>query len=226
MNPVLVSTWGQPKKYFRSFLMSAELNDIDPQNADPDDWPGADWTEIPWHKKSEAQARFVRENVDKFSHFMFTDSYDIVFAAGWDEILRKFEALNSPIVFGAECYCWPPSIKASRYPETPHRCKYINAGMWIARADVALQFTTDLAARAAQRVLCDQGNVAEMFLSKQYPMVLDTTCSLLFCCNMDSLSHLDLSGVRPKTKDTGEEPVVFHGNGASRLDDIINCLGV
>lgn len=225
MNPVLVSTWGPtPKKYLPAFLATAKRNGLNPQNFDDTDWPGADWTQIPWYRKSEGQARFVREHATEFTHFIFTDSYDVVFAAGMDEILRKFQALNSPIVFGAECYCWPDVNQAGLYPANPHRCRYINAGFWMATTEAAIPFTSDLAAIAAKREKCDQGIVTDMLLSKRHPIVLDSTCSLCFCMNMDSPIYLDLSGTRPKTTDTGEEPCLFHGNGASPIIPVLQCL--
>jgi hypothetical protein len=221
--PVLVSTWGPPKKYFLAFLETCKRQGLEPQNADPTDWGSDDYRVIPWWKKSAAQARFVREHAGEFTHFCFTDSYDVVFAAGWEEILRKFEAFNSPIVFGAECYCWPDINQAGLYPANPHRARYINAGFWMATAEAAEIFTKDLAEIAAQpNAKCDQGIVADMFLSRKHPIVLDTACSILFCCNLDSRDYLDLTlpGTRPRTKDTGEEPCIFHGNGASRLEEI------
>lgn len=225
MKPVLASTWGPThKKYLSAFLDTCKRNGLEPQNFDPTDWPGRDWTEIPWYRKSEGQARFVSENADKYDVFMFTDSYDVVFAAGWDEILAKFAAFNSPIVFGSECYCWPDQTQIPLYPRTPHRCKYLNAGFWMATTEAAEMFTRDLAEIAARREKCDQGIVTDMFLSKKHPIALDNTCSLLFCCNMDSLSYLDLSGPRPKARDTGETPCLFHGNGASPLFDIIRTI--
>jgi hypothetical protein len=221
MKPVLVSTWGPtPKKYLGAFLDTAKRNGLEPQNFDDTDWPGADWTQIPWYRKSEGQARFVQENVDKYDVFLFTDSYDVVFAAGWDEILAKFTAINSPIVFGAECYCWPDQAQMPLYPPTRHRCKYLNAGMWMATREAALTFTAELAEIAARREKCDQGIVTDMFLAKKHPIALNTSCSLCFCCNMDSLEFLDLSGPRPQARDTGELPCLFHGNGASDLRGI------
>lgn len=225
MKPVLVSTWGpSPKKYLGAFLDTARRQGMEPQNFDATDWPGADWTQIPWYKKSEGQARFVHENADKYTHFIFTDSYDLVFAAGYEEIIAKFEKLNSPIVFAAECYCWPDQANVQRYPSNNLRCRFLNAGMWIATAEAALPFTLDLALIAAQREKCDQGIVTEMFLSGRYGIALDGTCSLCFCMNMDSPSYLDLSAPRPKTKDTGEEPCLFHGNGASPLLEVIRHI--
>lgn len=221
MKPVLVSTWGPtPKKYLGAFLDTAKRQGLDPQNFDATDWPGADWTTIPWYRKSEGQARYVREHASEFTHFVFTDSYDVVFAAGMDEIMAKFEKINSPIVFAAECYCWPKLEQAALYPPTPHRCKYLNAGMWIATTEAAIPFTEELAAIAAKREKDDQQIVVDMFLSKRHPIELDRACSLCFCCNMDSLRYLDLNGPRPITIDTIEQPCVFHGNGASDLRSI------
>jgi hypothetical protein len=226
VRPVLVSTWGPThKKYLGAFLDTAKRNGLEPQNFDDTDWPGADWTTIPWYRKSEGQARFVQDNADKYDVFLFTDSYDVVFQAGWDEILAKFQKLNSPIVFGAESYCWPDINQAGRYPPTPARCPYLNAGMWIATREAAIPFTQELAAIAAKREKCDQGICADMFLGKQHPIVLDTACSLLFCCNMNSLDFLHLEqGKRPQCKDTGEMPAMFHGNGGSDLLRVIRTF--
>jgi len=227
MKPVLVSTWGpSPKKYLGAFLDTAKRQGMEPQNFDPTDWPGADWTQIPWYRKSEGQARFVRENADKYSLFIFTDSYDVVFAAGYDEIIAKFEKLNSPIVFASECYPWPDPGQASLYPLTRHRCKFLNAGMWIATTQAAIDFTTELAQISALRGKCDQGIVVDMFLAKKHPIELDRTCSLCFCMNMGSNILLDLGQPfeRPRCKDTGEEPCMFHGNGASPLLEVIRHI--
>lgn len=219
-----VSTWGDSRKFFGAFMETARRNGLNPINADPNNWPGTSWENIEWFRKSEAQARFVRENWNTYTHFMFTDSYDVVFGAGEWEILDKFKALKSPIVFAAECCPWPKKEQAVLYPPTDHRCKYLNAGFWMATAEAALPFVDDLAAIASKREQCDQGIVVDMFLSGRHPIKLDTACSIAFCCNLNSLDFLDLSGMRPKTTDTNQEPCLFHGNGNSPLGAVIACL--
>jgi len=223
MKPVCVSTWGDSRKYFTSFIETAKRNGIDPVNADPEVWPGTDWKDIEWLRKSQAQAKFVREHLDKFTHFMFVDSYDVVFATGWEEILDKYERIDSPIVFAAECCPWPLAEQAYMYPHTPNRTKFLNAGGWIATADAAMALLTDIETAAAKRDQCDQGIAVDAFLSQKHPIVLDTACSLWFCCNLDSLNYLDLSG-RPRTTDTMQYPCMFHGNGGSSLHGIIDAL--
>lgn len=222
MKPCLVSTWGPtPKKYLLAFFDTCKRQGLEPQNFDHTDWEGGgDWQKMPWYRKSEGQARFVREHAGEYTHFIFTDSYDIVFAAGMDEIMRKFEALESPIVFASECYCWPNLEQSALYPTTIHRCKYLNAGMWIATTEAALPFTEELAAIASKREKDDQQIVVDMFLSKRHPIELDRTCSIAFCCNIDSLNYLRAEGDRMVTIDTEEKPCLFHGNGASDLRGI------
>ncbi len=218
MNPVLVSTWGSPRKFLTTYLESARRHGLSPHNSDPTDWPSPG----EWWRKSMSQASFVQEHAREYSHFMFTDSYDVVFAAGWDEIMAKFEKFNSPIVFASEYWCWPDTGQGKDYPETTHRCRFLNAGFWMATAEAAIAFTKDLSHIAEQRKKCDQGIVVDMLLSKKYPMVLDTACSICFCMNGPSPEFLDMSGPRPKTIDTGEEPCLFHGNSGMNLNPLIH----
>lgn len=228
MNPACVSTWYlNGTKHFQAFMATAKKNGIEPQNADASKWEGRDWTEIPWHKKTDGYLKFARENQDKYSHMMFVDSYDILFAAGWDEIMEKYLKFEAPIVIGAECYCWPNLELASQYPATPHRCKYLNAGFWMAETKMALWFLEECVSRR-KLGQDDQSLMVDIFLdfynSVRPMMKLDTACSVLFCCNMDSLDFLELRDGRPTCTDTGEKPCLFHGNGASPLQVVSGML--
>lgn len=223
IKPAAVSTWHKPAKYFFQFMSTARRNGIEPFNADDSDWGGLDWTRIQWWKKIEAQQRFVLEHPE-FTHVMFTDSLDVVFAAGWDEITAKYLAYNSPIVFGTESYCWPKKEQASLYPETNHRSKYLNAGFWMATREAAIPFLAEAAKRAATHTQCDSGIFVDLFLSKQWPIVLDNKCSLLYCMNNGSAEFLEKRDGRPTCVNTGEKPCLFHGNGASPLNIAIDML--
>lgn len=224
--PVAVSTWFDNQKYFPQFIESARRNGIELHNADSSTWGGNDWRVIQWWKKSDAQARFVREHAAEHTHFMFTDSYDIIFAAGWDEILTKFESYQSPIVFGTERYCWPKLEQAALYPPCPYPTRFLNAGFWMATTEWALKMATILAEQAAKKDRCDSAICVDLFLSKTMPIVLDNKCSLLYCMNMDSASHLAFENGRIKALETGENPCVLHGNGGSSMDSIVKWLGL
>lgn len=224
IKPIAVSTWYKPIKHFDDFQRTAAKHGIELHNCDDTDWGGLDWTKIQWWKKIEAQHRFITEHPEP-THFMFTDSYDIVFAAGWDEIMAKYLGYQSPIVFGTECYCWPRQDQAPLYPQTPMRSKFLNAGMWIGERQAALQLLEEAVKMAATHTKCDSGIFVDLFLSKRFPVKLDNSCSLLFCCNMDSLEYLEKAeNGRPRCKDTGEYPCVFHGNGSSPVNEVIEML--
>jgi hypothetical protein len=223
MNPCAVSTWFGRDKYFDAFMATSKKHGIDVQNADPEFWPGTSWQDKHWFRKTEAQYRFTVDHPE-FTHFMFTDSYDVVFAAGWPEIMEKYVALNSPLVFAAECYPWPDTKQAELYPPTEHRCKYLNAGFWMGEASAAREFLRDASTIAGKREQCDQGIFVDLFLTKKHPMKLDTACSICFCCNMDSLNYMELRDGRPTCIDTGEKPCLFHGNGNAPLLEVIKML--
>lgn len=227
MNPVCVSTWHlDGAKHFAAFMATAKRNGIDPQNADSSRWEGRDWKEIPWHKKTDAYLKFAKEHRSDFSHFMFVDSYDILFAAGWWEIMQKYEKAGASLVIGAECYCWPNLDLAGQYPETPHRCKYLNAGFWMGTSSTAIWFLEECV-RRRKPGQDDQSLMVDVFLHANTSpglIALDTACSLLFCCNMNSLDFLELKDGRPTCKDTGEKPCLFHGNGSSPLNVVAGML--
>lgn len=223
-NPATISTWHDSNyKYTPYFLKSAARYGITIHNADNSSWGGPDWRDIQWYKKTLAQIKFVREHPE-FTHFMFTDSHDFIFAAGWDEILFKYRQYDSPIVFGSECYPWPKPEQASLYPPWPGRCRYLNAGFWIGTAPAALSLLEVMEQKAVQKIQCDQGFTVDLFLSGKHPIKLDNKCSLLHCCNMDSLEFLRQHGDRIINTETNELPCCFHGNGASPLQKIIEWL--
>lgn len=226
MNPVCVSTWhGGGSKYFDAFLSTARKHGIEPQNADDSKWEGADWRTIPWHKKLEAYLRYVQNHQGHYTHFLFCDSYDVVFAAGWDEIMRKWhENFDSSVIFGTECNPWPRKDQAPLYPMTLCRSKYLNAGFWMATFEYSL-IVLQWVLRNREPGQCDQGALVNFFLSHQATAQLDNACSLFFCCNLDSLDFLRKGqDGRPITADTGQQPCLFHGNGNSPLHQVIKIL--
>lgn len=226
MRHVAVSTWCDTRKFGNQFLETAKRCGIEPQNADPERWPGTDWRDLPWWRKSAAQAKFIREHADEYDLFMCTDSFDILFSAGWDEIEAKYLAMNSPIVFGTERYCWPKLEQAELYPPCPYPTRFLNAGMWIATTEWALKMATYLSEQAAKKDRCDSAICVDLFLSKTMPIALDNKCSLLFCCNMDSMDHLGFENGRIKALETGEFPCLWHGNGNSDLHRLFKWLNL
>lgn len=229
MNPVCVSTWVEGGcKYFDSFIKTCEKHSINPKNADETVWPPSTVPairDLEWFRKSMAQAQFVRDHEKEYSHFMFVDAYDVVFAAGWPEIMEKFQSYNTPILFGAECCCWPPDPElCARYPQTNRRCKYLNAGFWMGETWAIAPLVEELDMLSMKKEKCDQAILRDLFLSGRHPAKLDTECKILMCCNLDSHDFIEMKLGRWTNTETGQSPCLFHGNGASDLSRLIPAL--
>uniref|UniRef100_A0A8B9JXB0 PLOD1-3-like GT domain-containing protein n=1 Tax=Astyanax mexicanus TaxID=7994 RepID=A0A8B9JXB0_ASTMX len=59
---------------------------------------------------------------------LFVDSYDLIFAGGPDEILRKFQQANHKLMFAAEGVIWPDSRLAEKYPYVRSGKRFLNSG--------------------------------------------------------------------------------------------------
>lgn len=63
-------------------------------------------------------------------------SYDLIFAGGPEEILRKFQQANHKVLFAAEGLVWPDKQLADKYPLVRTGKRYLNSGgrFWIWKA--------------------------------------------------------------------------------------------
>lgn len=55
-------------------------------------------------------------------------SYDLIFAGGPEELLRKFQQANHKVVFAAEGLVWPDKRLADKYPLVRSGKRYLNSG--------------------------------------------------------------------------------------------------
>ena len=55
-------------------------------------------------------------------------SYDLIFAGGPDEILRKFQQANHKVLFAAEGLVWPDKRLVDKYPSVRSGKRFLNSG--------------------------------------------------------------------------------------------------
>lgn len=55
-------------------------------------------------------------------------SYDLIFAGGPEEILKKFQQANHKVLFSAEGLIWPDKQLAEKYPSVRSGKRYLNSG--------------------------------------------------------------------------------------------------
>lgn len=56
------------------------------------------------------------------------NSFDVVFAGGPEEVLKKFQKTNHKIVFAADGLLWPDKRLADKYPVVHIGKRYLNSG--------------------------------------------------------------------------------------------------
>jgi len=66
---------------------------------------------------------------------LFSDAYDVYYCGDKKTILERYAALKSPIVFGAERFCWPDADRAYPPENLTHYFPYLNSGLFIGRVD-------------------------------------------------------------------------------------------
>ncbi|KAM4772006.1 procollagen-lysine,2-oxoglutarate 5-dioxygenase 2 isoform 2-T2 [Rhinophrynus dorsalis] len=82
------------------------------------------------------KVRLLKESLESFTDqedlvVLFTDSYDVIFAGGPEEVLKKFQEANHKVVFAAEGLIWPDKRLADKYPVVRSGKRFLNSGGFI-----------------------------------------------------------------------------------------------
>jgi hypothetical protein len=95
---------------YKQFIRSAKIFDLDVDVFGLNqEWLGGDMANGPG---GGFKINLLRKGLEKYKDekdliLMFTDSYDVVFASGKDEILQKFKNTQSNMLISSEDFCWP-----------------------------------------------------------------------------------------------------------------------
>lgn len=164
---------------------------------------------------------------------LFTDAFDVMFTGSSEDILTAFLAEKAPIIFSAECGCWPHVIEdvnvcLHKYPSSPTPYRYLNSGTWIGYAKEATEMLAEVIRGAGNNFAQanDQKLVADMYISGKHGIKLD------FYNKLFQSMHMTLDRPLPycnpvkdivRTKDgrflnerTNSKPAVLHFNGGGK----------
>jgi hypothetical protein len=168
---------------------------------------------------------FFEQYVTDYTHILFCDAYDVVFASDLSRITETFLSFKSAIVFSTERRCWPDPNRV--YPECATPYRFLNSGLWMGEIKAAKEMINRILLNGVPlENLSDQQLYTEMFLSGNAPITLDYKCSL-FQSLYGSVDDLEINqSGRIKNRITGESPLVFHGNGSSSLYSVLLHLGL
>lgn len=95
-------------------------------------YPG--WIEI----KVDGLLRELK-NIDRsnFSHILFTDSVDVFFMSGLEEIIEKYHHFGSPDILVSGCPIPQNTIDVDHLFPSENRFRYLHCGQYIATIDAA-----------------------------------------------------------------------------------------
>ncbi|XP_076804247.1 procollagen-lysine,2-oxoglutarate 5-dioxygenase 1-like isoform X1 [Clavelina lepadiformis] len=151
----------------------------------------------------------------------FTDSYDVVFTAGKEEILTKFKEFNARIVFSAESTIWPDGLLENRYPEVTFGKRFLCSGGIIGYADT---FWSTITKWNVEDTDSDQLYYTKIYLNAtlrtQLNATLDHTSTLVQNINfakyeLEMVEEDTLTRIKNLKYST--LPSVIHGNGPSKI---------
>ncbi|XP_065060867.1 procollagen-lysine,2-oxoglutarate 5-dioxygenase 1-like isoform X1 [Rhopilema esculentum] len=190
-------------------------------------WRGGDIANGPGggHKINILKNALKEYKDDNSTIVMFTDSYDVVFTAGADVILKKFLKFDANIVFSAEDFCWPDKSLASSYPAVPEGYKYLCSGGIIGYAN---NFNQLINFEKVGNTDDDQLYYTRIYLKHrdEFKIKLDHKGDIIQNLNGNS-EDVELTFDSKDVKLTNTRfqtvPAVVHGNGPSK--SILNHFG-
>ena len=152
---------------------------------------------------------------------LFTDAWDVFFAAGIGEMETKFKAFGRPFVFSTELILWPEELaNIGEYPPAPTRWRYINGGGMIGYA-LALEemyFKAWSPDGNDPRLRPEWSNQQALNLwvirhPEDFAGCLDHQCSIFQTLAHGAHRSIEIRDGRIYNAETGQYPCVVHGQG-------------
>uniref|UniRef100_A0A3P8ZHE2 procollagen-lysine 5-dioxygenase n=1 Tax=Esox lucius TaxID=8010 RepID=A0A3P8ZHE2_ESOLU len=155
------------------------------------------------------------------------DSYDLIFAGGPDEILRKFQEANHKVLFSAEGLIWPDKRLQDKYPAVRSGKRFLNSGGVIGYAPFVNQIVEQWNLHDNDD---DQLFYTKIYLDpqqrvKRFGLGLDLEVNVLQLSLAADEVLLKFGTERVRVRNTVFDtlPVVIHGNANTKI--YLNYLG-
>ncbi|XP_076320544.1 LOW QUALITY PROTEIN: procollagen lysyl hydroxylase [Tachypleus tridentatus] len=200
-------------------------------------WEGGDVLRYPGGGQ---KVNLLRKEMEKHKDkddliILFTDSYDVIFTGGPEEILKKFYKSKAKVLFSAEGFCWPDESLAKLYPKPEKGKRYLNSGVCLGFSHTGFMgFAPQIYKIVSHEVIGnmddDQLFYTKVFLQedlrKDLSIKLDHKADIFQNLN-GAVGDVEL---RFSSKDSylhntayGTNPIIIHGNGPSKV--VLNSLG-
>lgn len=191
-------------------------------------WRGGDYMGAPGGGQKVRLLKAALEEVkDQDKVILFIDSYDVVFASGPKELLKKFQQARHNVVFSSETLIWPDRHLEDKHPHVREGNRFLGSGGFIGYLPNMKELVADWSGEDDDS---DQLFFTKIYIDaakrKSINITLDSKCRL-FQNLHGSLDEVVLKfedgRVRARNLLSDTLPVVIHGNGPTKLQ--INYLG-
>ncbi len=161
---------------------------------------------------------------------LWTDSFDVVFAAHPDEIAERYLKLwgMQPVLYNAEKGIWPRGDLADRFPECGTPWRYLNCGLILAPPAEILKVLEwmdldgipgdciDVLRPGFKCEPNDQAWHQMAWSARPTAMLLDTQCDIFQSCSGCEASEFEWGSKHFVNVATGTTPAIWHFNGNSK----------
>uniref|UniRef100_A0A7N6BZL3 Prolyl 4-hydroxylase alpha subunit domain-containing protein n=1 Tax=Anabas testudineus TaxID=64144 RepID=A0A7N6BZL3_ANATE len=191
-------------------------------------WQGGDYMSAPGGGQ---KVRLLKAALDKMKDedriILFIDSYDVVFASGPKELLKKFQQAGHKVVFSSESLIWPDRHLQDKHPHVKEGNRFLGSGGFIGYVPNIREMVSDWTGEDDES---DQLFFTKIYIDpakrKSINITIDSKCRLFQNLNgaLDEVVLKFEDGrVRARNVLYDTLSVVIHGNGPTKLQ--INYLG-
>uniref|UniRef100_UPI0037E7992F procollagen-lysine,2-oxoglutarate 5-dioxygenase 1 isoform X2 n=1 Tax=Semicossyphus pulcher TaxID=241346 RepID=UPI0037E7992F len=214
---------------FRRFLRSAKhFNYTVKVLGRGQKWKGGDYMTSPGGGQKVSLLKAALEGMKtKDKIILFIDSYDVVFASGPKELLKKFQQARHKVVFSSESLIWPDRHLEDKHPHVREGNRFIGAGGFIGFLPNIKEMVSNWTGKDNDS---DQLFFTKIYIDpakrKSINITVDTKCRLfqnLHGALDEVVLKFEDGRVRARNVLYDTLPVVIHGNGPTKLQ--INYLG-
>ncbi|XP_029911050.1 procollagen-lysine,2-oxoglutarate 5-dioxygenase 1 isoform X2 [Myripristis murdjan] len=214
---------------FRRFLRSAKhFNYTVKVLGRGQKWKGGDYMSAPGGGQKVKLLKAALEKMkDKEKIILFIDSYDVVFASGPKELLKKFQQARHKVVFSSETLIWPDRHLEDKYPHVREGNRFLGSGGFIGYLPNIKEMVTGWDGENHES---DQLFFTKLYINpekrKAVNMTIDSKCRLfqnLHGALDEVVLKFEDGRVRARNVLYDTLPVIIHGNGPTKLQ--INYLG-
>ncbi|XP_042347462.1 procollagen-lysine,2-oxoglutarate 5-dioxygenase 1 isoform X2 [Plectropomus leopardus] len=214
---------------FKRFLKSAKhFNYTVKVLGEGEKWSGGNYMSAPGGgQKVRLLKAALEEMKNKDQIILFIESYDVVFASGPKELLKKFQQAKHKVVFSSEILIWPDRHLEDKHPHVIEGNRFLGSGGFIGYLPNIKEMVADWTGEDSDS---DQLFFTKIYIDpvkrKSINITLDSKCRLfqnLHGALDEVVLKFEDGRVRARNVLYDTLPVIIHGNGPTKLQ--INYLG-